>query len=148
MTTKIQNLQNKINDKTLTLEERENYFLDLQILENQENELKKFKWLNKLLENKRFIFKNLNNNEIKFNFEFDYNDTYQERNDLFIFNVFVKYEDKKHKHNRKFLTNVVMIDEYDFVYILTEEEINILKEYQKEKNQKNNNVNDDIENEI
>ncbi len=148
MTTKIQNLQNKINNKTLTLEERENYFLDLQILENQENELKKFKWLNKLLENKRFIFKNLNNNEIKFNFEFDYNDTYQERNDLFIFNVFVKYEDKKHKHNRKFLTNVVMIDEYDFVYILTEEEINILKEYQKEKNQKNNNVNDDIENEI
>ena len=145
MTTKLKNLQNKINDKTLTLEEREDCFLDLQILENQENELKKYKWLNKLLENKRFIFNNLNSNEIKFNFEFDYNDTYQERNDLFIFNVFVKYEDKKHKHNRRFLTNVVMIDNCDFVYILTEEEINILKEYQKEKN---NNVNDEEENEI
>ena len=133
MTTKIKNLQNKINDKNLSIEEREDRFLDLQILEIQEEEKQDNYKIRLNRDRLNYILKNLNINNYEFKFyeKRDHNDNYN-------CCIFVKCEEYE-----TYINNIYYYDEYEYINLMTNEEINILKEYQKNKY-----FNDDEENEI
>lgn len=141
MTTKIKNLQNKINNKNLSIEEREDRFLDLQILELNENERQENRYIQQILKLKDYVFENLNNEDFTFLFFEEENDRFGNYNCL----INVKKQKKDLYLNLK---NIHYFDDYSNQNLMTKEEIQILKDYQKEKNQKNTNINDDEENEI
>jgi hypothetical protein len=127
--TKMEILQNKINDKNLSIDEREDRFLDLQILELNENERQENRYIQQILKHKDYVFENLNNEDFTFLFFEEENDTFGNYNCLI--NV-------KTQKTNLLIKNIHYFDDYSNVNLMTKEEINILKEYQKEKNQKNN----------
>lgn len=135
MTTKIKNLQNKINDKTLTIEEREDHFLDLQIEEILENEREEKRYLKKV----DFIINNLNNKD--YSFEIKY--FIDESNYYSHFNFFKILYKKNNKQNFKIFDiyeTTFFNNEYSF---LKDEYLQKLFKYLE--NQKNTYVNDDNE---
>ena len=91
--TKKENLQNKINDKSLSLEERENHFLDLQILEIEEIEKEEKRYIKKV----NFIINNLDNKNYSFKISYflDNNNYYSD------FNFFKILYKKNNKQNFK-----------------------------------------------
>lgn len=133
MTTKIKNLQNKINDKTLSLDEREDRFLDLQILELSENERQENRYIQQILKYKNYVFENLNNEDFSFLF-------FEEEKDRFgNYNCLINVKTQK---NNFLIKNIHYFDDYSNQNLMTKEEIQILKDYQKQKNQ---NINDNDE---
>lgn len=138
MTTKIKNLQNKINDKTLTIEEREDHFLDLQIEEILENEREEKRYLKKV----DFIINNLNNKD--YSFEIKY--FIDESNYYSHFNFFKILYKKNNKQNFKIFDiyeTTFFNNEYSF---LKDEYLQKLFKYLE--NQKNTYINDDEESEF
>lgn len=135
MTTKIKNLQNKINDKTLTIEEREDHFLDLQIEEILENEREEKRYLKKV----DFIINNLNNKDYSFKIKY----FIDESNYYSHFNFFKILYKKNNKQNFKIFDiyeTTFFNDEYSF---LKDEYLQKLFKYLE--NQKNTYVNNDNE---
>ena len=109
--TKMKILQNKINDKTIPLDEREDRFLDLQILELNENERQEKRYLKKV----HFIINNLLDNK---NYSFEIHYFINEDDYYSNFNFFKISYKKNNKQNYK------KINIYD--YLLTKEEIDKL----------------------
>ena len=105
--TKMKILQNKINDKTIPLDEREDRFLDLQILELNENERQEKRYLKKV----HFIINNLLDNK---NYSFEIHYFINEDDYYSNFNFFKISYKKNNKQNYK------KINIYD--YLLTKEE--------------------------
>lgn len=91
--TKKENLQNKINDKSLSLEERENHFLDLQILEIEEIEKEEKRYIKKV----NFIINNLDNKNYSFKISYFLDDD----NYYSDFNFFKILYKKNNKQNFK-----------------------------------------------
>ena len=64
--------------KIKQLEKLENDYIDLQIKELNEKEKRENEIIKKIYQNKAFIFENLNNNNIAFDFEIIENNLYEE----------------------------------------------------------------------
>lgn len=131
-----QELENKINNTSLSLDERENRFLDLQIYEIIEQEKKDNIIINLNKKRLNYVFNNLNFLDFEFEFceKIDTNDNY-------VCIVFVKNKDYE-----TFIDNIYYFNEYDYINLMTLEEIKILKDYQEKKN--NEKENDNLEFEI
>ena len=133
MTTKIQNLQNKTNDKTLTLEEREDRFLDLQIEEILLTEKEEKRYLKKV----DSIINNLDNKNYSFEIKYFIDE------DNYYSNFFKILYKKNNTQNYKiFYINESTFFNSDYSFLKDEYLQKLFKHLE---NQKNQNINDDDE---
>lgn len=117
----------------LSLEEIEKMtdnYLDELIKELNEKEKKERELIKHIYENKSFIFDNLNNKNISFNFEI-IEVGHQEEN-FYSCDIYTKYND-----NNLFLTKDYFYEDYTEENFLTFEEINKIKEYKRTKDKEN-----------
>lgn len=128
-----QQLENKINNISLSINEREDRFLDLQIYEIIEQEKKDNLIINEYKKEINFIFKNLNKYDYNFKFLEEENDHMGNYNCLII----VECE----SYNTH-ITNIFYLNDYNFINLMTLEQIKILKDYQEKNNEKYNDENE------
>lgn len=133
--TKIQYLQNKTNDKTLTLEEREDRFLDLQIEEILLTEKEEKRYLKKI----DFIINNLDNKNYSFKFLYFNEDNY--------YSNFFKILYKKNNTQNYKIFDIYEVTFFNSDYSFLKEEY-LQKLFKHLENQKNQNINDDEESEF
>ncbi len=109
------------------IEKMTDEYLDELIKNLNKEEKEEEKYLQRIIENKNFIFNNLDNNEINFDFDFSF-ENIQDFNFCYIY---VSFKDKKIN-----LKNLHIFEDYTSMELITDEEIETLKEYQRIKNEK------------
>ncbi|MCR1815870.1 hypothetical protein [Aliarcobacter butzleri] len=107
------------------LEKLENDYLDLQIKEINEKEKREKEIIETYYKNKVFIFENLENKKINFDFEIIENEEYNFFNCC---SIYVKFN-----NDFLFINNIYIFEDYNYINILTLEEINKIKEYKRQK---------------
>jgi len=115
--------------KIKQLEKLENDYLDLQIKELNEKEKRENEIIKKIYQNKAFIFENLNNNNIIFDFEIIENNLDEE---YYSCDIYVKFNEIF-----LFLIKDYTYQDYSKEIFLTLEEINKIKEYKRQKDKEN-----------
>ena len=111
------------------LEKLENDYLDLQIKEINEKEKREKEIIETYYKNKVFIFENLENKKINFDFEIIENEEYNFFNCC---SIYVKFN-----NDFLFINNIYIFEDYNYINILTLEEINKIKEYKRQKDKEN-----------
>lgn len=127
----------------LSLEEIERMtdnYIDEQIKELNEREKKQNIEINELKKEINFIFKNLNSNIYEYNFKF-----FEEENDqMGNYNCLILVSCESYS---LYITNIYYTDEYDYINLMTLEQIKTLKDYQEQKN-KDNQIEENLESEF
>ncbi len=111
-------------------------YLDELIKELNEKEEKERELIKHIYKNKSFIFDNLNNKNISFDFEI-IEVGYQDEN-FYSCDIYTKYND-----NNLFLTKDYFYEDYTEENFLTLEEINKIKEYKRIKDKENQKENEE-----
>lgn len=112
------------------IEQMTDNYLDELIKELNEKEKKERENINNIYKNKSFIFDNLNNKNISFDFEI-LEVGYQEEN-FYSCDIYTKFNDEF-----LFLTKDYFYENYTEENFLTLEEINKIKEYKRTKDKEN-----------
>ena len=114
-------------------------FIDLQIKELNEKEKRENEIIKKIYQNKAFIFENLNNNNIVFDFEIIENNL--DEQEYYSCDIYAKFNEIF-----LFLIKDYIYEDYSKEIFLTLEEINKIKEYKRQKDKEN--IEEDLEYEI
>lgn len=105
-------------------------FIDLQIKELNEKEKRENEIIKKIYQNKAFIFENLNNNNIVFDFEIIENNL--DEQEYYSCDIYAKFNEIF-----LFLIKDYTYEDYSKEIFLTLEEINKIKEYKRQKDKEN-----------
>ena len=105
-------------------------FIDLQIKELNEKEKRENEIIKKIYRNKAFIFENLNNNNIVFDFEIIENNL--DEQEYYSCDIYAKFNEIF-----LFLIKDYTYEDYSKEIFLTLEEINKIKEYKRQKDKEN-----------
>lgn len=113
--------------KIKQLEKLENDYLDLQIKELIEQEEQEKRLIQHYFKTKEFILNNLNNKNFNFNFNFNYDENYK----INEFQLIIKVEEKNNsKTYTHFLYKNIILNNYEEIQLLTNEEIQKIIDYQ------------------
>lgn len=111
-------------------------YLDLQIKELNEKELKEEKYINDTKKEIEYIFKHIKTNRHNYNFKF-----IEENDAMGNYNCVIDVQSEEYG---LIIFNIHYYDDYSYIELMTSEQIQILKDYQKNKIE----INDEEESEF